>query len=176
MDKQRGSKLSLFLMELIVAILFFSLSAAVCVRLFTNAHLMAERTENLSNAVIWSQNLSETFTAKKGNLTEIADLYPDSYFSEDTLILFFNEDWKEVDESLSQASYEVVLKVRKDLASNVYQDVTDYNIDYEGDAMVGNIAVMDIRGGGDVLMEIPSDDSQILYKTDVDFYIGKGVS
>ncbi len=176
MGSHNRSKLSLFLMELIVAILFFSLSAAVCVRLFTNAHLMAERTENLSNAVIWSQNLSESFTAKEGNLAKIADLYPDSYFSEDTLILFFNDNWEEVDKSLSQASYEVVLKVRKDLASNVYADVTDYNTALEGEALVGNIAVMDIRGGNDVLMDIPADDSKILFKTDVDVYIGKGVS
>ena len=163
-------------MELIVAILFFSLSAAVCVRLFTNAHLMAERTKNLSNAVIWSQNLSESFTAKEGNLTEIADLYPDAYFMDDTVILFFDENWEEVDESLSKASYEVVLKVSKDLASNVYSDVTDYKTDLVGDALIGNIAVIDLRGRKDVLMDIPADDSQILFRTDVDLYIGKGVS
>ena len=174
MDKQRGSKLSLFLMELIVAILFFSLSAAVCVRLFVHAHLMAERTENLSSAVIWSQNLSESFTALKGNLEEISDLYPDSYLTEDTLVLFFDENWESVDETLSKASYEAVLKVKRDSAANVYGDVTDYDVTLIGDALAGTIAVMDIRSLDDVIMDIPEDGSMILLTSNVDVYLGRG--
>ena len=146
MDQRSNSRLSLFLMELIIAIMFFSLSAAVCVRLFTTAHLIAERTENLSSAVMWSQNLTESFMAMGGDLDEISQLYPDAYVTEDTLILFFNRDWEMVDEALSQASYEALLKVKRDTAENVYSDVKDYNVPLVGDALVGDITVLDIRG------------------------------
>jgi hypothetical protein len=173
MDKQRGSKLSLFLMELIVAILFFSLSAAVCVRLFTTAHLIAERTENLSSAVMWSQNLTESFMAMGGDLDEISHLYPDAYVTEDTLILFFDRDWEMVDEALSQASYEALLKVKRDTAENVYSDVKDYNVPLVGDALVGDITVLDIRTRNEVLTEVPADDSLILLSGSVDTYIGR---
>ena len=173
MNKQRGSNLSLFLMELIVAILFFSLSAAVCVRLFTGAHLMAERTENLSSSVIWSQNLSESFTAMKGDLEKISLLYPDAYLTEDTLILFFDDNWETVDETLSDASYEAILKVKIDSARNVYSDVTDYGVALKGDALIGRIAVLDIRRESDVLMDIPDDTSMVLLSNNVDLYLGK---
>ena len=66
-------------MELRVAIMFFSLSAAVCVRLFASAHFLAEKTESLSNAVMWAQNVSEAFTGNGGRLSDIALLYPDAY-------------------------------------------------------------------------------------------------
>ena len=46
-------------MELIIAILFFSLASAVCVRLFTSAHSLSVDSINLSNSVTWSQNLAE---------------------------------------------------------------------------------------------------------------------
>lgn len=173
MNKQRGSNLSLFLMELIVAILFFSLSAAVCVRLFTGAHLMAERTENLSSSVIWSQNLSESFTAMKGDLDKISALYPDAYLTDDTLILFFDDNWETIDETLSDASYEAILKVKRDSAENVYSDVTDYNVPLKGDALLGHIAVIDIRSQKDVLMDIPDDASMVLLTSNVDIYLGK---
>ncbi len=173
MNKQRGSKLSLFLMELIVAILFFSLSAAVCVRLFTNAHLMAERTENLSSAVMWSQNLTETFTAESGDLERISGLYPDAYVTEDTLILFFDNNWEVLDESLGDASYEALLKVRRDTAENVYSDVNEYGVTLSGDALVGEVTVMDIRSQEGVLTDIPDDDKLVLLSSSVDTYIGR---
>ena len=41
----------LFLLELILAILFFSLASAVCVQLFVKSHLLSRQAEDLSLAV-----------------------------------------------------------------------------------------------------------------------------
>lgn len=182
MDGQRNSKLSLFLMELIVAIFFFSLAAAVCIRLFTSAHLLAEKTENLSSAVMWSQNLSEAFNGKAGNIHDIADLYPGAYISEKDgsdgdgiLILFFDEDWTQVDSStsLTDASYEGILDVKTMSASMAYADVTDYGTELLGDARVGKIAILDLRGQEDIFSEIPASDEKLILSNSVDIYLGK---
>ncbi len=180
MENKRSSKLSLFLMELIVAIMFFSLSAAICVRLFASAHVLAEKTGNLESAIMWTQNLSEAFTAKKGDLEKIAELYPDSYIVSDSdseeagsLIIIFDKNWEPMAKYLSDASYEVILSAATKDASEVYSDVTDYDVDLVGKAVAGDIAVIDLRGGKEILSVIPKDEQKIFYSSSIDVYIGK---
>jgi len=55
------SKSTLFLMELIIVILFFALSSAVCMRIFVYAHQLEKTTENVNHAVLWAGNAAELF-------------------------------------------------------------------------------------------------------------------
>jgi hypothetical protein len=168
-------------MELIIAIMFFSLSAAVCVRLFTSAHFMAEGAENMSSATIWSQNLAEAFTGTNGDLTEMEKLYPGAYVSHTPddpsmksgyIILFFNEKWERID-SLSDAAYFASINISVKEASEVYSDVTDYNVPLIGKAAIGYIAVLDVRSiEGDYLPENVDPNLAIL-NFNVDTYLGK---
>ena len=57
-----SSKSSLFLMELILSILFFSLASVVCVQLFVKSHLISEQSTDSSNAVNLSQDVAEIYT------------------------------------------------------------------------------------------------------------------
>lgn len=58
-----NSKTSLFLMEFIIAILFFSLTSAVCVQLFVKSHTLSRQSVNSNQACMWSENLAEIFYA-----------------------------------------------------------------------------------------------------------------
>lgn len=173
------SKTSLFLMEIIIAILFFSLASAVCLRLFAAAHIMSEQDKNLNNAILWSQNLSESFYGSDGHLLMIKNLYPTAYLAEEetesdgTIILFFDQDWYPIDSSLSGAAYEAMLIIRKDLADNVYADVKDKEASLKGYAITGKIAVLDIRGRNESYMVIPEDSSDVLFENTVDVYVGE---
>lgn len=60
--KKRGSMA--FLMELIVVILFFSLSTAVTLRLFVAAHEKERESTRLSDAVERAQDTAEQFRVK----------------------------------------------------------------------------------------------------------------
>ena len=68
------SKSNLFLIELIVAILFFSLSSVVCVRLFTVAHLKSQESLQRNLAVLQSQNIAELYRNEKGDIGQIATM------------------------------------------------------------------------------------------------------
>ncbi|MCR5404378.1 MAG: hypothetical protein K6E91_11260 [Butyrivibrio sp.] len=178
----RGSKLSLFLMELIMVIFFFSLSAAVCVRLFTSAHLLSENARNMTNAAMWSQNLGEVFTGKKGDVREISALYPDAFLTENdpenakkggSIVLFFDNDWEIVDDKLSDASYEAILEVDIKDAAEVYSDVSGYDIDYQGKAAVGSIAILDVRNLSENISSIADAGDFCILEEKVDLYLGK---
>lgn len=101
----KHSKSSLFLMELIIAILFFSLASTVCIQLFAKAHILSNQTVNENHAVIHAQNLAECFLSTEGDMTQMRDLFdnyaPDT--SEDTLVLLFDQDWQEC--TADNASY-----------------------------------------------------------------------
>lgn len=180
MDQRSNSSLSLFLMELIIAILFFSLAAAVCVRLFVSAHIMAENTEDLNNATIWSQNLAEAFTGTDGDLRRLDELFPGAYIasdagdgSEGTMILFFDRDWEQMTEAPSGAAYEVILKITKRDASEVYADANSYGTAIEGKARIGQIAALNTSAETSVVSDIPTDDKTIILANTVDVYLGK---
>lgn len=70
-----SSRQSMFLMEIIIAILFFSLVSAVCLRLFTGARQMSQDTGNLHRAVNQAQNAAEllTYGCTRGESSALSD-------------------------------------------------------------------------------------------------------
>lgn len=71
MRNKTFSRAGLFLMELIISILFFSLTGAVCVRLFVNAHIVSRDSVELNHALEWTQNVAEVFYGLDGNREEM---------------------------------------------------------------------------------------------------------
>lgn len=92
----KHSKSSLFLMELIVSILFFSLASAICIQLFARSHSISAETINLNNAITQAQNLAECWYASEGDLHAMQDALPCSRLSApgDALTLCFDQDWQ----------------------------------------------------------------------------------
>lgn len=71
----KSSKSSLFLMELIVAILFFSIASAICVQMFVHANKTDQNTQITSHYSIICQNLAESFYASGEDFMMIEELY-----------------------------------------------------------------------------------------------------
>lgn len=91
----KHSKSSLFLMELIIAILFFSLASTVCIQLFVKSHLLSRQTVNQNHAVIQAQNLAEIFLASDGDPARMRTFFPGEAADtpENVFALWFDENW-----------------------------------------------------------------------------------
>lgn len=63
MKRTPAKRSSLFLLELIIAILFFSLTSAVCVQLFARAHTISRQTQELNTALEKVSGCTEIFLA-----------------------------------------------------------------------------------------------------------------
>ena len=48
MKKKQAKRSGIFLLELMIVILFFSVTAAVCIQLFVKAHVISQDTRNLN--------------------------------------------------------------------------------------------------------------------------------
>ena len=79
--KSRARSSSLFLIELILAILFFSVASAVCVQLFVKSHLLSTDSNALNHAVNECANVAEIVaSAERAEdvLNALEALYPDA--------------------------------------------------------------------------------------------------
>lgn len=186
MNRALHSKTSLFLMELIIAILFFSISGSICVKLFVEAHLLSKASVEINNSVLWAQNVSELFCGLEGNLQSIADFYKDNSIVlvsyEDnpevgTLVMFFDENFELIsypaqNGALEKADYELLLTVSQLPAKKVYADTDADTSLMDGNALVGEIAILKMSDAT-IIDHIPdNDDDSIISDRFTDYYIG----
>lgn len=66
--KKLSSKNTLFLIELILAILFFSLSSAVCSQIFVKTHLINKKSDDINSALTIVSNFTSVIKAENGDV------------------------------------------------------------------------------------------------------------
>ncbi len=104
---KQGSKSSLFLIELIIAILFFAVSSAICVQLFTTSHLKSQESVYRNDANLQAQTLIELYRNADGDLAVILEL-TDALEQDETYICYIDETGDYSSETSSD-SYTVMM-------------------------------------------------------------------
>lgn len=101
-QRNRARSSSLFLLELIIAILFFSACAAVCVQFFVKSHTMSQDSKELNFAVNECTTLAEIIQSSDTEakaVSAIKDMYPESDIQMDAhttaMGIYFDESFKE---------------------------------------------------------------------------------
>ena len=95
MKKTKVRSSTLFLLELIISILFFSVASAVCVQFFVRSHQISQNAERLQNASALCSSLAEMITISD-SLEELAQFsQADSEIPSDQLLLlqYYDADW-----------------------------------------------------------------------------------
>lgn len=105
MKRGTARRSSLFLLELLIAILFFSLASAVCIQLFVKAHVQTQDTRILNMAMNQAQNAAEGIRGTDGSLLAVSGLFPTSEKTEDTCTVFYDSQWNTCDKP--NASYQM---------------------------------------------------------------------
>jgi Tfp pilus assembly protein PilV len=63
----KNSRSGLFLIEFLIALLFFSLACAVCIQLFVSSYLLSCNSVNKNHACMWAENVAEIYSASGGD-------------------------------------------------------------------------------------------------------------
>lgn len=87
------SRTALFLMELIIAILFFSIASAVCMQLFAKAHLTSVKTRELNKAVAIAQSYAEVMRGTDGSMDSIVAEFPEAIVTDNYMEIFYDSDF-----------------------------------------------------------------------------------
>ena len=92
--RRRVPRSVLFLMELLIMLTFFSVSSALCVRLFAEARILGDHNESVSRALLAAQSAAECFEATGGSLERMAEILGGDPTGEGTLLLRYDAHWK----------------------------------------------------------------------------------
>lgn len=98
--KNRTSKSSLFLMELIIAILFFAIASGMCMQIFVKAHLLTQQTDQEQNALVVSDSIIATLKNADGDLEEVESVFHGTMRA-GQLSIFLNKDFQVTKEEKS---------------------------------------------------------------------------
>ena len=112
------SKTSLFLMELIIATLFFALSSTVCIQMFIKGHQISDANEARNHAMLCAQSLMEAYEAYDGDLAFTATLYENADLDNATLTVYYTDSWQLI--SSENATYQATLTVSETDTDRLY--------------------------------------------------------
>ena len=110
MKRKKVSGSGLFLLEMMLSILFFSISAAVCVQVYAKAHLRSREAKDLNLAVTCVSSAAEVLLheGEEG----LQEQFPELMEKEDgTFCMFYNEGWLPSEEK--EAYAQVAVSVRE---------------------------------------------------------------
>lgn len=93
MKRTLPKRSNLFLMEMILAILFFSLASAVCMQLFVKARTLSQKTSQQNHAMSIAKSAASVFEAGDGTLDNLLSEYPNSMSDGTELTIYFDENW-----------------------------------------------------------------------------------
>lgn len=88
---EAGGKSNLFLIELMVSVLFFSLSAGVCLIIFLKAHKLSLDSRELSRALNCAHKAAECIKEDPENILVFMGGVRDG---EDVYLILYDEDWR----------------------------------------------------------------------------------
>ncbi|MCL2055840.1 MAG: hypothetical protein FWH02_01300 [Oscillospiraceae bacterium] len=150
---KNSSKSGLFLIEMIIAIAFFSLAAAICTGLFVSARVISRDTYAANMATLTAQSVAEVFKATGGSGEKTAAYFSTSVNGGEFIIAFDN-DWAIIEEAYTDVGY--VVRVTIDESSALKQakiDVarrSDLNKLYNGYMGIFSLEVKYYGGGGGI--------------------------
>lgn len=124
----RHSKSTLFLMELIIAILFFALASTVCIRLFAKSHLLSKQTVNQNEMIIQVQNIADIFLSAEGNADKISEIiaWSEHHTDSNFFSLHFDEDWNTV-QDIRDTSHSINLRILSGENNLITAEITVYD-------------------------------------------------
>ena len=133
MNKGPAKRSSLFLMELLIAILFFCLASSVCIQFFVKAHLISEETRNLNISVNQVSSMAELMKNDPDFLERVSEEFPLAIVDDGTATIYYDENFEECKEDGAIFRMNVIVSDGDDLDLGVVRmiDIEKQDILYE---------------------------------------------
>lgn len=125
--KNSAPKSTLFLIEIVIAILFFAISGVICVQIFAKAHTFSSETkqENYANAKL--STVAAYIKTENGQLKSIAEKM-DGELSGERINFYYDKSWQDC--AKAQATYGMTAKklYGEQISVEIYETGTEKKI------------------------------------------------
>lgn len=112
--KRVSSRSSLLLIEIIIAILIFSVASAICLQLFAKSHTLSKRTEELDIAVREATSVSELLTYEDSLRKNLDRFYPYADITADSAVIYYDADFQPCERLQSYFQMDIQPSSRQD--------------------------------------------------------------
>lgn len=119
--KQRNHSGSLFLLEIILNILLFSVLLTICLQFIMKAHHLTKDTSDLHRAVTACTNVANLFEAGDGSCKNIADYYKYSKSTQNQVTIYFDKNFSECDSK--EAVFTITISGKHAMSSLSFADI-----------------------------------------------------
>lgn len=92
MRERQNTRSSLFLIELILAILFFSLASAVCIQVFVKAHFMSQSARELTLGSNYASSAAEVLAHTDSSYEAVKALLPEAVEKDGIIRLCYDKN------------------------------------------------------------------------------------
>lgn len=103
---------SLFLLELMLAILLFILAATICVQVFVKSHTISKKSTELTQAVLAATSVAEILRSDESYSDILFQVYPFAEETNDQFCIYYDSDWQHT--NASNGSYALILNTNID--------------------------------------------------------------
>ena len=116
MMRYQRTRSSMFLMEIIINLLLFSILCVCSLQFFIKAYNLTEKTTTLHHAVSACSNVASIYESGNGETDIIYNAYPYAIYVEDKILIFYDKNYIECDRE--HGTYYVLVDKKDDALIN----------------------------------------------------------
>lgn len=120
MKKHSSNRSGILLMEIIIAILFFSVVSAVCLQLFVKSHNLSKDSESLAYAVNEATSIAECIRSGQSNLDILKESYSDLIEEDGNYFIYYDNDFNSIRQKKEAFYYLEITPAKIDDATKSY--------------------------------------------------------
>lgn len=154
---KRRNRSSLFLIEVIIAVFFFTITAVICIRIFVKSHIISNNSTIVTNGYIEAENMASVFFNSGANVDLITTYYSEYalILSQEgnytgTILICYDNDFNpiahpadNIDNTIESSAYELVLVQSLNNAADEFADCSSY--EKNGYACSATIYFFDVK-------------------------------
>lgn len=108
-------------MEIMINILFFSILLSICLQFFSKTYRLTLQTSDLHRAVTACTSTASIFESGDGTLDPLLSQYENAVHTEDSVVIYLDEDFLDCPENDSVYSVTVCLLPESDVSPRLYK-------------------------------------------------------
>ena len=135
MKHSSNNRSGLFLLEIVIAILFFAIVSAVCLRAFAKSHTLSQQASDTNHAISNMENVAELLKSVDPEdlknhdkiTTTLQTVYPELSTQYRIWDIYFDSDWEAC--NIDDAVYQITATDKTDIFTDTVSDTSTTNPD-----------------------------------------------
>ena len=156
MKHSSNNRSGLFLLEIVIAILFFAIVSAVCLRAFAKSHTLSQQASDTNHAISNMENVAELLKSVDPEdlknhdkiTTTLQTVYPELSTQYRIWDIYFDSDWETC--NIDDAVYQITATDKTDIFTDTVSDTSTTNPDNGQSVRTYKLTARNVSDGSEI--------------------------